>query len=404
MVLIVRFLVITLLPLILLAIFQDDGFCRARFQVNAKAAVLFDVNAEQFLLEQNADAKIEPASFTKVMTLYVAQEGLRDGIIALDDRVYVSRKAWTTDGSKMFVEVGKRVLLDDLLKGIAVVSGNDACVALAEHMAGKEEVFVDEMNQNVEQLDLTNTVFKNAHGLPAEGQYTTARDMALLAYYYIKEFPHVLALHSITEFTYNGITQPNRNRLLTMGEGVDGLKTGYIKTAGYHLLATAEREGRRLVAVVMGAQSWADRENEAIRLLNFGFRNFLIKEVFKKGDSVKSVPVKGGGHDSVELVAQDDVIVSVFRQDKNDLKLVEKIPSHIVAPVRKGEILGKIIVEVGGEKLHQVNLLAKDEVLKGWQAYWQIGVGILGMVALVFIIQSVTKRRKSSKSYEFNSD
>jgi len=265
-----------------------------RFQVNAKSAALFDCNTKQFLLEQNGDEKIEPASFTKLMTLYLAQDGLKDGIITLDDQVLVSRKAWTTGGSKMFIEVGKRVRLEDLLKGIAVVSGNDACVALGEHLAGKEEVFVEEMNRKAEKLGLVNTVFKTPHGLSAEGQFTTAHDMALLADHYIKDYPHVLNIHSIIEFTYNNITQPNRNRLLKLDAGVDGLKTGHVETAGYHLIATAQKEARRFIAVVMGAASWDDRENEVLRLLNYGSRNFIIKEVFKKGDIVKSVPVKGG--------------------------------------------------------------------------------------------------------------
>lgn len=402
MVLRIRLLIISFLAFILITGYVEEGSCGTRFHVNAKAAVLFDVNAEQFLLEQNADEKIEPASFTKVMTLYVTQEALKDGVVSLDDQVYVSKKAWNTGGSKMFIEVGKRVVLEDLLKGIAVVSGNDACVALAEHVAGKEEVFVEEMNIKAERSGLINTVFKTPHGLPAEGQYTTARDMTLLAHHYIKDYPQVIDIHSIQEFTYSNITQPNRNRLLKKDGGVDGLKTGYVETAGYHLLATAEREGRRLIAVVMGAESWADRENEAIRLLNYGFRNFILKEIVKKGNSIKTVPVKGGKYDTVELVAQDGVVVSVFRHDKDDLMVVNNIPSQIMAPVRKGEILGKIIIEVGGERLHQVNLLAKDEVPKGWQAYWQYGIVIVGILVLFFVFQRVSKRGKRSRGYEFH--
>ncbi|MBW1678896.1 MAG: D-alanyl-D-alanine carboxypeptidase [Deltaproteobacteria bacterium] len=399
MVFLARFVFLIGLTFTVLTGSWSGALAEVRFQVNAKSAALFDCNTEQFLLEQNGDEKIEPASFTKLMTLYLAQDGLKDGIITLDDQVLVSRKAWTTGGSKMFIEVGKRVGLEDLLKGIAVVSGNDACVALAEHLAGREEVFVGDMNRKSEKLGFINTVFKTPHGLPAEGQFTTAHDMALLAGHYIKDYPHVLNLHSIIEFTYNNITQPNRNRLLKLDEGVDGLKTGYIETAGYHLVATAQKEERRLIAVVMGTASWDDRENEALKLLNYGFRNFVIKEVFKKGDIVKSVSVKGGKDNSVDLIAHDKVIVSVSRQDKNALKLVENISSQVVAPVRKGEILGKIIVTVGGENLHQVNLLAKEEVPKGWQAYWRFGVVILGILGLAFILQRIVKRRKSKKGY-----
>jgi len=399
-----RFALIILFAFTLLTNHATKALCQIQFRVKAKAAALFEFNTEQFLLEQNGREKIEPASLAKIMTLYLTEDGLKQGVITLDDQVPVSKKAWSTEGSRMFIEVGKEVRLADLLKGIAVVSGNDACVALAEFMAGKEEVFVDEMNRKLRQLNLSDTVFKNPHGLPVEGQYTTAHDITLLAYHYIKEYPQVLGLHSIPEFTYNNITQFNRNRLIKMDIGVDGLKTGHVESAGYHLIATEKRDGRRLIAVVMGADSWEDRENEALRLLNFGFRSFVIKEVFKKGDIIKSVPVKGGKSDTVDLITQDEVRVSVLRHDEDSLKLVENISSNIVAPVGKGEVLGKIIVKLKGEPLHQVNLLAKDEVPKGWQAYWHFGVAILGVFALAFILQRLTKRKKKSKGYRFNDD
>ena len=383
------------------AIFWSEGSCEVNFQINAKAGALFEYSTGQFLLEQDAEELIEPASFTKVMTLYLAQDGLKNGSISLDDEVLVSKKAWKTGGSKMFIEVGKQVRLEDLLKGIAVVSGNDACVALAEHMAGKEAVFADEMNRKVQQLRLTNTAFKNPHGLPAEGQYTTAHDMVMIAYQYIKEYPHALDIHSLLEFTYGDITQPNRNGLLRMDAGVDGIKTGYVESAGYHLLATAEREGRRLIAVVMGAESWKDRESEALKLLNFGFRNFMIKEVLKKGDIRKSVPVKGGKFDSVELVIEDGVVVSLLRNESDLLRIEESISSQVVAPVKKGEVLGKLLVKRKDETLQQVNLLAKNEVPKGWQAYWQFGIAILIILGLAILLRRITKRRRAKKGYTF---
>jgi len=381
--------------------FYSQASGEVLFYVKAKSAALFDFNTEQFLLEQNAEEKIEPASFTKLMTLYLVQDALKDGIIALDDQVPVSRKAWGTEGSRMFIEAGKKVLLEDLLKGIAVASGNDACVAVAEYIAGKEEVFVDEMNRKVRDLGLKNTVFKNSHGLPAEGQYTTAHDMALLAYHYIKDYPQVISLHSITEFTYNNITQSNRNRLLRMDVGVDGLKTGHVKSAGYHLIATAKREGRRLIAVVMGAKSWEDRENEALRLLNYGFRNFVIKKVLKKGEVIKSVPVKEGKYDTVDLIAQEGVTLSVPRRDKDSLKLIEVISSQIIAPVSKGEVLGKVVVKIGDKTIREVNLLAKDSVPKGWQAYWKLGLTVLAILLLAFIIRWIIRKRRSSRRYTF---
>jgi len=331
------------LSIIVTAVYVDKSSGETHYQVNAKAAVLFDIDSEQFLLEQDGDKKIAPASFTKVMTLYIAQDALQKGLISLDDQVYVSKKAWRTKGSKMFIEVDKLVPIKNIFRGIAVVSGNDACVALAEHLAGKEEAFVEQMNLKARSLGLTNTAFKTPHGLPAEGQYTTARDMALLSHYYMKDYPDVLNLHSLQEFTYNNITQENRNRLLRLDVGVDGLKTGYTKEAGYHLVATAKRKDRRLIAVVMGAESWMDRENEVLGLFNYGFRNFILQEAVKKGATIETVPVKGGKYDTVELVAQDGIVVSVFQHDKDYLKVVNKIPSMIVAPVKKGEILGKVI-------------------------------------------------------------
>lgn len=401
MVFLIRCFSVGFLSGLLLISFWSEGLCAVNFQIDAKAGALFECSTEQFLLEQDAKEQIEPASFTKVMTLYLAQDGLKNGTISLDDEVLVSKKAWKTGGSKMFIEVGKRVPLEDLLKGIAVVSGNDACVALAEHMAGKEAVFAEEMNRKVQQLRLTNTAFKNPHGMPAEGQHTTAHDMVLLAYHYMKEYPHVLDIHSMLEFTYNDITQPNRNGLLRMDAGVDGLKTGHVDSAGYHLLATAEREGRRLIAVVMGAESWKDRESEALKLLNFGFRNFIVKEVLKKGDIRKSVPVKGGKFDSVELVVEDGVVVSILRNESDRLGIEESVSSEVVAPVKKGEVLGKILVTMGDKTLQQVNLLAKQEVPKGWQAYWKFGIAVLVILVLAIFLQRITKRRKTKKGYTF---
>ena len=370
------------------------GVCQENFPVNAKAAALLDFNSGQFLLEKNADEKIEPASFTKVMTLYVVQDGLKSGAITLKDMVTISERAWSMGGSQMFLKVGTQEPLEALLKGIAVVSANDACVAVAEHMSGKVEVFVDEMNRKARELGLTNTTFVNTHGLPADGQVTSARDMVILASHYIKDYPQVLSLHSMQEFTYNNITQRNRNGLLKMNVGVDGLKTGYIKTSGYHLLATAQREGRRLIAVVMGAEKPKIRESEALNLLNYGFRNFILREVLKKGDVVKTVPVKGGKFDTVELIAQDSVIITVPVREKESVKTTESIPVQIAAPINKGTVVGRVAVEVGGKQIRQVNMLAKNDVPRGWQRYLKIGGVILGVIVLLLVFRSLVGRRR----------
>ena len=333
-------------------------------------------------------------ALTKVMTLYLVQDGLKSGAITLKDMVTISEYAWSMGGSQMFLKVGTQEPLDVLLKGIAVVSANDACVAVAEHMSGKVEVFVDEMNRKARELGLTNTHFVNVHGLPADGQFTSARDMAILAYHYIKDYPQVLNLHSLQEFTYNNITQRNRNGLLKMNVGVDGLKTGYIKTSGYHLLATAQREGRRLIAVVMGAEKPKIREAEALNLLNYGFRNFILKEVLKKGDTVKTVPVKGGKFDTVELIAQDSVVITVPVREKESVKTTENIPAQIAAPIKKGAVVGQVSVEEGGKQIRQVNVLAKNDVPRGWQRYLKIGGVILGIIVLLLIFRSLVGRRR----------
>ena len=370
------------------------GVCQENFPVNAKSAALLDFNSGQFLLEKNADEKIEPASFTKVMTLYVVQDGLKNGAITLKDMVTISERAWSMGGSQMYLKVGTQEPLDVLLKGIAVVSANDACVAVAEHMSGKVEVFVEEMNRKARELGLTNTTFVNVHGLPADGQVTSARDMAILAAHYIKDYPQVLNLHSMQEFTYNNITQRNRNGLLKMNVGVDGLKTGYIKTSGYHLLATAQREGRRLIAVVMGAEKPKIREAEALNLLNYGFRNFILKEVLKKGGTVKTIPVKGGKFDTVELIAQDSVIITVPVREKESVKTTESIPAQIAAPIKKGAVVGQVSVEEGGKQIRQVNVLAKNDVPRGWQRYLKIGGVFLGFIVLLLIFRSLVGRRR----------
>jgi len=370
------------------------GVCQENFPVNAKAAALLDFNSGHFLLEKNADEKIEPASFTKVMTLYVVQDGLKSGAIKLKDMVTISERAWSMGGSQMYLKVGTQEPLDVLLKGLAVVSANDACVAVAEHMSGKVEMFVEEMNRKARELGLTNTTFVNVHGLPADGQVTSARDMAILASHYIKDYPQVLNLHSMQEFTYNNITQRNRNGLLNMNVGVDGLKTGYIKTSGYHLLATAQREGRRLIAVVMGAEKPKIREAEALNLLNYGFRNFILMEVLKKGDTVKTIPVKGGKFDTVELIAQDSVIITVPVREKESVKTTESIPAQIAAPIKKGAVVGQVSVEEGGKQIRQVNVLAKNDVPRGWQRYLKIGGVILGFIVLLLIFRSLVGRRR----------
>ena len=261
---------------------QASQTTQGGLQCDAQSAVLMDGLTGQILYEQNPHLKIPPASFVKVLTLYLVFDALRAGQLKMDDLVTVSEKAWRIQGSKMFIKVGDRVKVDDLLKGIAVASGNDACIAIAEHLAGSEEVFATKMNEKAAFLGLKESQFKNSHGMPADDQYTTAMDMALLARRYIEEHPEALALHSTTEFEYHGIRQGNRNTLLQKNIGVDGLKTGHVEESGYHLVATAKRDGQRMIAVVMGCDKVKKRAPETQKLLEYGFRNFSTVEAVKK--------------------------------------------------------------------------------------------------------------------------
>lgn len=241
-------------------------------QPASHSAILMDMTTGRILLARNADAPIQPASITKILTLYLADEAIREGRVQLEDRVKISRQAWRTGGSKMFVEAGSEIPLGQLLTGVAVVSANDAAVAVAEYLAGSVENFTERMNWKARELGMTRSVFRNPNGLPAKGQVTTARDMLTLAHAYLKRFPEALDIHSQQAFTYRNITQHNRNALLKSYPDVDGIKTGWVSAAGYHIVVTAKRGETRLIAVVMGAKSPRIRNREAERLLDEGFQ------------------------------------------------------------------------------------------------------------------------------------
>ena len=326
-----------------------------------------------------------------------------------DDEVLISKKAWETQGSKMFVEVDKRVKLQKLLEGIASISGNDACIALAEHMAGLEEVFVAKMNEKVKSLGLTQTQFKNVTGLPADNQYTTASDMGFLSYNYLKDHPEALPIHGIKKFTFSGITQPNRNGLLWLDEGVDGLKTGWISDEdGYHLVATAKKEDQRLIAVVMGAKNERTRENEALKLLNYGFKNFSTVTVLKPDELLATVPVWKGTVNQVSLVPAEPGIVTVPAGEDKELTLRQTIPDRLLAPISAGAEVGTAKILLKGKTLKTIGILTQDEVTSGSLSkrlyhtillsfiippYW--GWIILVLLALLIILAGMATRKSS---------
>lgn len=355
-------------------------------QCDAQSAVLMDGLTGQVLYEQNPNVRIPPASFVKVMTLYVIYDAIRAGQLKMDDMVTVSERAWKMQGSKMFIRVGERVKVEDLMKGVAIASGNDACIALAEHLSGSEEAFVSRMNEKAKSLGLKDSQFKNSHGMPAEEQYTTAMDMANLSKRYIEDHPDALVLHSTVEFEYNGIRQGNRNTLLQKNIGVDGLKTGHIEESGYHLAATAKRDGQRMIAVVMGCDKVRKRAPEAQKLLEYGFKNFSTVESVKKGTTFGPVKVRRGKLNQVTLFAAEDGRVTVTKGKENLVSAVPQLPPFIVAPIQKGQVVAKVLIQNEGKVVKEINLLASLDVEKSLIPPWPILVGIVCGLGIILVI------------------
>ena len=342
------------------------------FQLTAQSALLMDGLTGQVLFEKNPQLRMAPASFVKVMTLYLAFDAIRAGQIKKEDMVTVSEKAWRIQGSKMFIKVGERVSVEDLLKGIAIASGNDSCIALAEHMAGSEEAFAAKMNEKGALLGLKDTKFINSHGMPAEGQVTTALDMATLAKRYLEDHPESLVFHSTTEYEHNGIRQGNRNTLLQKNIGVDGLKTGHVEESGYHLLATAKRDGQRMIAVVMGCEKMKQRATEGQTLLEYGFKNFSTVEAVKKGAPFGPVKVRRGKADQLTLAAAEDARVTVGKGKENSVVASPQLPPSVVAPIQKGQSLAKVVIQNDGKMVKEVALIASSDIEKTWIPPWPV--------------------------------
>jgi D-alanyl-D-alanine carboxypeptidase (penicillin-binding protein 5/6) len=366
-------------------------------RIGAKSAVLMDALTGQVLYEQDPQLKTGPASFSKIVTLYLAFDAIRNGQLKKDDLVTISKKAWQTGGSKMFLKVGERVTVEELLKGIAIVSGNDACVALAEHLTGSEDIFVVKMNEKATLLGLKNSQFKNSHGLPAEDQYTTASDVAILAWRYIQDHPEALLLHAMTNFEHNGIRQQNRNPLLSREMGVDGLMTGHVEKWGYHFAATAKRGQRRMIAVVMGSASSRSRAKEAEILLTHGFKNFVLVEAVKEGTTFGPVSVRQGKVGKLPLIAAEAVRVTVPKGKEETTTVTTNLPDYVQAPVQKGQIIGKVVIQSEGAILREVNLLAPEDVPKGFLFLTPlIAGGLLGLV-LVSLIAFLRRRAQRKR-------
>lgn len=331
-------------------------------QLAAKAWLLLDMQSGQSLVEHNADRRIEPASLTKLMSAYLTFSALRQGRIKLTDTVPVSEKAWQAEGSRMFIEPNKPVIVADLLRGMIVQSGNDATIALAEAVGGSESGFVSMMNKEAQRLGMSNTHFVNATGLPDPQLYTTARDLARLAAAIVRDFPDYYPLYSIKEYTYNGITQANRNRLLWTDPTVDGMKTGHTQNAGYCLIASSHRGPRRLLSVVLGADSDSARAMESQRLLNYGFQFFDSVRLYAKNQTVANLKVWKGTSNTIKTGFTRDIYLSLPRGQAKDIKATMTTRQPLLAPLVAGQQVGTVTLTLNNKPLAQYPLLALESV------------------------------------------
>ncbi len=363
-------------------------WCQSRpvLTIQSRSAVLMDGTTGQILFEKNPEKGFRPASLAKMMTLYLAFDAIRRGDVTFDSEVVVSKSAWKMGGSQMFLEVGDRVKFIELIKGAAAISANDAALAIAEFLAGSEEVFVHQMNERAQSLGLKHTRFVNPHGLPRKGQETCAIDMALLGFHYVNGYPDALKFHTLPTITYRGIKQKNWNPLLNLGKGVDGLKTGYLRTSGYHILFSAKQDSQRLIGVVMGAETAETRNDDALKLIGYGFKNFSTLTLVKEGDTIGSVNVPNGDPEELALSAARTLIVTVRKDLAKSIPLRKEIPGSVDAPISQGSILGKLVLAGEGFPSEEVDLVANRDVqVKSYVVYYVIGLAILvGLPAFAF--------------------
>jgi len=333
--------------------------------LNAKAYVLMDFDSGMILASSNKDLTLPPASITKMMTAYIAFTELKEKNISLNEDVLVSKKAWKTGGSKMFIEVGKQIKFKDILQGVITVSGNDASVALAEHISGDENTFAIYMNQVAKNIGLINTNYTNSTGLPNDSLYTTAEDIALLSRSLISNFPNLYKLYSTKSFKFNDIKQYSRNKLLFIDDNVDGIKTGFTNAAGYCLASSAKRGNRRLIAVVMGAPTPDIRIQSSRTLLEYGFRFFETHKLFKKDTEISKARVYGGEKSEVKFGVDRDSSVTIPRRQKKNLKYQYVIDKQLTAPINENETIGFMHVKLNDEIVQTYKLTALESVNEG---------------------------------------
>ena len=355
--------------LLLLALISSNFILSQSFvpnapELNLKSFILIDPNTNTVIAESNSDGQIEPASMTKVMTAYVVADQIKNNLISLEDEVLISEKAWKMGGSKMFIEVGKRVSVLDLLKGIMIQSGNDASVAIAEYVGGTEDGFVDLMNAYAGSIGMNSTYFANSTGLPGEGHLTSASDLAILTSKFITNFPDIYSLFKEKEFEYGGITgnKFNRNKLLWRDDTSDGVKTGHTSSAGYCLIGSAKRANMRLITVVAGSDSSNNSFSDTQRLLEYGFRFYATQKYFEINKEYTTSKVWGGKIDTLSLGVEEDISITLPRTSFKDIKVNYKVKNNIQAPITKGQEIGTLEIISNNEIVLTSSLIALEEV------------------------------------------
>ncbi|PKO92661.1 MAG: peptidase [Betaproteobacteria bacterium HGW-Betaproteobacteria-1] len=328
-----------------------------------KSYVLLDVNSNRFIAEENAAMRVEPASLTKVMTAYLTFKALKNGHLQPDQQVPVSTYAWKAEGSRMFIEPNRPVTVEELIHGVIIQSGNDASIALAEAIGGSEEVFAQLMNQEAKRLGMNNSNFMNSTGLPDPDHYTTAHDLAILAAALIQDYPEQYQrLYSVKEYTYNNITQPNRNLLLWRDPHVDGIKTGHTKAAGYCLMTSAKRGDMRLISVVLGATSENARAAESQKLLNYGFQFYESQLVYKAGAAISELKVWKGKDNTLAAMVAEDLYITLPKGEYSRVKATLTTQQPLIAPIKAGQEVGTIEFALDGKVIDSQKLVASKDV------------------------------------------
>ena len=358
---------ILLLPLCFSLLINSQSFVPNSPELDLKSYILIEPNTNTIIAEFNSDSQIEPASMTKIMTSYILADQIANDLVSLDDQVLISEKAWRMEGSKMFIEAGKKVSISDLLKGIIIQSGNDASVAIAEYAGGTESGFVDLMNSYAASLGMDNTIFKNSTGLPDDNHFSSAKDLATLTSHFINKFPYEYSLYKEKQFTFNNIKQLNRNKLLWRDESSDGVKTGHTQSAGYCLVGSAQRGDMRLITVIAGSKSDNDRFLSSQRLLEYGFRFFATQKVLNANQEYKNITIWGGQEDSLSIGVLEDTSITLPRSSFKDLKVNYKYSNNLQAPISIGQKVGTLEITSGEEVVLVSELVAlKDISAKGF--------------------------------------